>query len=199
MKGRCDLYVDFAQIKAATTMADVVKMLGLKLKQNGNQWRGKCPICKLASDRSLAITEHKGFYCFQDGKGGDCIALVAHISGISAKEAALAIAKWKGLTPADRARSQAHEPESEAGGMETKKLQPLAYLEHDHDAVTAIGFDPEIAKELGIGYAPKGLMRGTVAVPVRDEHGDIRGYIGITDAKLPPDFMQNVLPFKKRA
>src|ERR1019366_207860 len=70
-----------------------------------------------------------------------------------------------------------------AGGF-----QALDYLQNDHPAVEAVGFDQETAKALGIGYAPKGLMRGLVAVPVRLEDGTLAGYIGITEAKLPPKF-----------
>src|SRR4029077_5126385 len=132
------MFIDFAALKAATTMADIVKMLGLRLKQSGNQWRGVCPTCKNAGERSLVITEGKGFFCFSGKSGGDQIALVAHITDTSAKEAASVIAKWKGLLPRpnDEAKlpSVVHEPES-ARGMETQKFQPLAYLECEHDAV----------------------------------------------------------------
>ena len=78
-------------------------------------------------------------------------------------------------------------------------MQPLSYLQADHEAVVAVGFDVEVAKALGIGYSPKGLMRGTVAVPVRDEHGQLMGYIGITEATLPPSFTSNVVKFPKTA
>jgi len=43
--------------------------------------------------------------------------------------------------------------------------------------VEAAGFNPDECKVLGIGYAAKGLMRGTVAVPIRDESGTLLGYI----------------------
>jgi len=191
------VFVDFAAVKAATTMADVIKMLGLKLKQSGNQWRGICPTCKGAGERSLVITEGKGFFCFTAHSGGDQIALVAHITAKSAKDAAQEIAAWKGMIPGKTPATEA--PESEAGGSETKKLAPLAYLEPEHDAVLAVGFDPEFAKAHGIGYAPKGMMRGTIAVPFRDEDGNLLGYLGIEEARLPADFMTNVVPLRKRA
>jgi hypothetical protein len=67
--------------------------------------------------------------------------------------------------------------------------------------VDAVGFDPETAKALGIGYASKGLMRGTVAVPIRLEDGTLTGYLGITEAKLPPKWhlSPNVLPLQKKS
>lgn len=57
-----------------------------------------------------------------------------------------------------------------------------------HDAVLAVGFDPEDAQTLGIGYAPKGMMRGLVAVPIRLPAGELVGYIGIEEARLPKSF-----------
>jgi GAF domain-containing protein len=54
--------------------------------------------------------------------------------------------------------------------------------------VQGLGLNTATASQLGIGYAPKGLMRGTVAVPIRLPDGKLVGYIGVTDAKLPPQW-----------
>jgi hypothetical protein len=44
-----------------------------------------------------------------------------------------------------------------------------------------------VAQALGIGYAPRGVLRGTVAVPLRKADGAIAGYVGLTEiTKLPP-------------
>jgi hypothetical protein len=58
---------------------------------------------------------------------------------------------------------------------------PLDYLEHDHITVEALG----LAEALGIGYAPKGMMKGYVAIPIRLPTGELTGYIGVTEEKLP--------------
>jgi hypothetical protein len=50
------------------------------------------------------------------------------------------------------------------------------------DFLVAIGFDAEAATALGIGYAPRGMMSGLVAVPIRLEDGSLAEYIGITEA-----------------
>ena len=55
-------------------------------------------------------------------------------------------------------------------------------------AVEAVGIDAETAKALGIGFAPRGIMAGLVAVLIRLEDGTLAGYIGITEAKLPKSF-----------
>jgi len=71
-------------------------------------------------------------------------------------------------------------------------------LEFDHVTVEALGLDPDTAETLGIGYARRGLMKGFVAVPVRLPSGELTGYIGITEAKLPKTFhLSNVVTFPK--
>ncbi len=184
------MFLDFDAIKRETTFGQVVAMLGLEMKKQGNQWRGACPACRKGGDRALVVTEGKGFFCFGAHKGGDQIALVAHIRNCSVKDAAKEIKRHSGTSSETVPRDE----------EEGKNLSPLGYLEFDHDAVIALGFNPEVAKRLGIGYAGKGLMRGTVAVPVRDEHGAIQGYIGLEGSvRLPPDFMSNVVPLRQKA
>lgn len=185
------MFYDFETIKANVPLSKAAQLLGVQLQKSGAQMRGACPACNSGGPRALVITEGKGFFCFASHKGGDVIALAAHIRGCSIKDAAAFLA---GNT-AQHATVPDTVPEEKEG---TKTLQPLTYLESEHAAVVAIGFDPEKAKALGIGYAPKGLMRGTVAIPIRDAHGDLLGYIGIEDCRLPPDFMTNVVSLDKR-
>jgi hypothetical protein len=74
------------------------------------------------------------------------------------------------------------------------------YLEADHITVEALGLCQETAEALGIGYAPngmKGMMKGYVAIPIK--LGELTGYIGITEAKLPKEFhLSNVVTFPKK-
>lgn len=190
-------FLDFEAIKAQNKIEDVASQLKLVMKPSNNQLRGACPACRAEDLRTLAITPGvQKFYCFSAQKGGDVIGLVAHILDTPMKQAA----EWlcgtstsSVLTSTVRSSTQ---PESENG--EGKTLAPLSYLQPDHEAVSAVGFDTEVAKALGIGYSPKGLMRGTVAIPVRDEHGVLKGYLGITEARLPPSFQSNVVPFGKK-
>ena len=193
-------FVDFAAVKEAVSFNDAISYLDLPLKKAGNQFRGPCPACGTGGDRALVLTEGRGWYCFADKKGGDVISLAAHIQGVGPKDAAQFLAERAGIVPVpstSTVQGKVQVPESEKGS--DKALAPLSYLEPEHDAVIAIGFDPEVAKSLGIGYAGKGIMRGTVAVPIRDEHGVLKGYIGIEEARLPADFQTNVVPFKKTA
>lgn len=189
-------FVDFHQLKERISFGSAINLLGLQMKKSGNQWRGACPACKTGGDRTLVVTDGKAWFCFAAKKGGDQIALAAHVRNCSTKDAAQILSE--GLAAPATVPSTV--PQKEISGDEARKaLTPLAYLEAAHEAVLALGFDPEVAARLGIGYAGKGLMRGTVAVPIRDEHGNIAGYIGLEEPpRLPPDFSTNVVPFGKK-
>lgn len=105
------------------------------------------------------------------------LALVQLVNDCDVKEAAQFLA---GKEPLEKAK----EPTSERGAE--RGFRPLTYLEPDHAAVEALGLEAKDATSLGIGYAPRGILRGTVAVPIRTADGILAGYIGITEAKLPP-------------
>jgi hypothetical protein len=170
-------YLDFQQIKQDHSIEAVAERLGLDIKKSGHQLRAPCPACESGGERALAITPAKGaFYCFGGSCGGDVLQLVAHVQGCSVKDAATWIVDAK---PEEKRRK----PEPSSG--EGDGFKPLDYLEAAHDAVVALGFDPEDAERIGVGYAKRGVMRGTVAVPVRLEDGTLIGYIGVTEAKLP--------------
>lgn len=190
-------FVDFDDLKAKTSFEKVIALLGLALKRSGNQWRGACPRCKTGGDRALVVTEGKGYFCFTDKQGGDQLALVAHIRDCSVKDAAAFIVGERVASTVQTASSAV--PQSETGEEGGKTFAPLSYLEPEHDAVVAIGFDMTFATKYGIGYAPKGILRGTVAIPFRDEKGNLLGYIGATDLKLPPSFTPNVVELKRPA
>ena len=171
--------IDFAQLKKDVPIENAVAFLGLNLKPEGQQLRGACPTCKKGGDRTLVVTPSKGvFYCFTDKKGGDMLALVAHIQNVPIKEA--------GQFIADKVKAPHTVPEKKKG-EEAVSLQPLEYLDMGHEAVVAVGFPEEVCKAVGIGYATKGLMRGYVAIPIRLPNGTLIGYAGIMEtAKLPP-------------
>jgi len=170
-------FVDFAEVKANNPIEDVVERLGLELKKSGNQLRGKCPSGE-GGERAFVVTPSKGvWYSFAEEKGGDVLALVQLVNGCSAKEAAQFLT---GDTVPLEKRGKRESTEGDGRGF-----RPLDYLVADHAAVEAIGLE-EVADALGIGYAPRGMMRGKVAIPIRTEDGTLAGYIGITEATLPP-------------
>lgn len=179
-------YVDFKELKSSVTIEQVVKMLGLNLRKQGNQLRGRCPIHKGTSEREFVITPGKGlFFCFGPCGGGDMITLAAKVRGLSNREAARFIAEHFGGVGAPRNRTVSGngspQPGSTTAGQDQKAdriLQPLAYLEPVHELVQGLGVSPEAASDFGAGYAPKGIMRGRLAIPIRDRNGRLLAYCG---------------------
>lgn len=168
------MYIDFQALKEQISIEMVAEMLEIDLSESSGQWRGPCPVCKDGGKRALAITPGKGFYCFTATKGGDCIALAAHILNIPAKEAALHIAKHFEI-----------DSKKDSSDDDFISLTPLTYLHYDHEAVQALGLDEVIAEALGIGYAKKGIMRGRVVIPIRQEDGTLVGYCGYSENADP--------------
>jgi hypothetical protein len=50
-------------------------------------------------------------------------------------------------------------------------LKPLEYLEHEHAAVDAVGFDAETAKSHRYRLCQQGAYAGTVAITIRRDTG----------------------------
>jgi DNA primase len=186
--------IDFASVKERVSIVDACEKLGIEgLSVHNHQLRGQCPLCDKGNPRSFVVTPAKNlWYSFCCAIGGDQISLVSKLRDMSLRDAAA----W---LIGDTAPKQVPVPQEQR--ERSQPLQPLSYLEPGHEAVIAVGFNPKLAEELGIGYAPKGIMRGTVAVPIRDEHGTLKGYIGVTEATLPKDFQlpDNVIPIARKA
>lgn len=164
-------FIDKDEVKKAVPLLKAVEMLGIQVQKSGAQYRGKCPLCDSEDERSLVCTPERDlWYSFCCETGGDQIALWQKVKGHDFKDACAEMLGEKMLA-----------------GDETviETMSPLDHLIHDHEAVQVLGFEPDVAEKLGIGYAKKGIMRGVVAVPLRLPDGTLVGYVGITDARLP--------------
>jgi hypothetical protein len=81
--------VDFAKLKEQVPIQQAAELLGLDLVPDGQAFRCPCPQCQRGGDRAIVITPaKKAYYCFAEKKGGDCIALVAHVKGMGQRQAA---------------------------------------------------------------------------------------------------------------
>lgn len=183
-------FIDFNALKESVTIEQVVSLLGLKMKPSQKQLRSECPACATGGDRALVVTPERGVYfCFSDSKGGDCIALAAHIRKESPKDAAAFIAQSLSTVPQEKVKK----PES------NEKLQTLSGLDCRHEAIEAIGLCPDVAERFSIGYRTKGAGQGSVMIPIRDEKGVVHGWLGVTEFTfIPKDFQPtNVIPLKR--
>ena len=192
-------YVDFAALKERVPITDAVDRLGLKLRQRHDQLRGPCPGCQQGGERALVITPlRQAFYCFGSRTGGDVIALVEHIRGTDMKDAAAFLDTQTNGQLHHPNGSGHSSPEERVKGdtnQGARVLKPLTYLEPEHELVQAHGLDAETCNLFGAGYAPKGILRGRLAIPIHDwRTGTLVAYCGHAvrgeDPKLifPKDF-----------
>jgi DNA primase len=174
---RSPKFIDFQHLKQTIKIDSVFALLGLQLKQAGEQWRGACPACKSGGDRTLVVTPNKAaFYCFAAKQGGDVIALVAHIKAIDMKEAAAFLAADSDpptKAPTSKSTLPVTVPEKEKAGF-----NPLTYLQPEHPAVQGLGVSAETASHFGAGFAPRGILRGRLAIPIHDRDGTLTAYCG---------------------
>jgi len=195
--------IDFQAIKARVRIDQAATMLGLRMAVKGDQARGRCPSCKARGDRALSINATKAsFYCFFEGKGGDVIALVAHVRGTSQRDAAAMLQDhFVGVgKKAERATSPAKAEPEGRGGIEHVQDR-LAY---NHELVQDLGVSPAAAEKLGVGYCSTGQKRNRVLIPIRDQTGELLDYAGWNPELEPPllfspNFDEKIIPFRKRA
>lgn len=178
-------FIDFPALKEQITIHQAMQMLGLKMKNENGAFRGACPTCKSGGDRALVITPAKGaYYCFAQKRGGDQVALVAHVKGVSQKEAATAMIEHFGMVTGKNSTDSTI-PRNNSPQPQGRELKPLDYLTYT-EAVAALGVSEATCSAWGAGFAPKGIMRGRLAIPLHDRTGTLVAYCGRTVKEESP-------------
>lgn len=199
-----------------------------QLKQAGTQLRGACPLHQGSNDRQFVVWPEKNSWrCFGAcNRSGDIIQLVSQLLGISNHQAAHDLARRFDLVEASKApvnkqkviKAPAperpapanrdpcetrqggldHDQKTEEGNQAPLKLKPLTYLNFEHESLLAAGLSPETAKRFGVGYAPKGIMAGRIAIPIHSLDGELLAYAGAATKphqqpwKYPKGFQPNL-------
>jgi len=172
-------FIDFQELKGRVDLQAACSFLDLDLKPSGKQMRGPCPACQSSGDRSLVATPDKGAaYCFSAKKGGDVIWLAAHVRGVSQKEAAHLLDTEFGGAGSSSSQKGSDEPTGSANSAKERELRPLSYLQADHDKVVGLGVLSDTAEVFECGHAPKGILRGKLAIPIHDRIGKLIAYCG---------------------
>ena len=190
-------YLDFKEIKASCPIEEVVKWLEIELKPAAGQLRGPCPFCGGGGERGFVVTPSKGLwksFCSKDCGGGDVLSLVARQFGCSTRDAALKLSEQflgnrNGNSEQVTNRSNSSVPTTSEAlpPQPADALKPLDYLTTDHPAIEALGLTVAACNALGIGFSPKGTMRGRVVFPLRLPGGALCGYAGLaTKADMAP-------------
>jgi DNA primase len=183
-------YIDFAKLKAEIDMGAVLSMLGVaNLKKQGEQLRGCCPIHGGTGDREFVVTPAKqAYYCFGCKSGGDIIKLVAGVNKCSQQQAAFQLARHFsiGNSPASGNSSAERNSTLPVNGtvpgnnspQPQPALQALDYLQTAFEGRESLEVTPETLMAFGAGFAPKGTVRGRLAIPLHDAAGTLVAYCG---------------------
>ena len=158
------------------------------------QWKGTCPFCK--TPECFVVSNQGGkdktgaFNCFKCPAGGDQIELVSLVRGHGRKDAKGAFAaakelheKFIGSAETAKAANSSGDASPQPMAEKRKGFDAEAYaktLDPGHEALAAFGIDPETFRSWRSGYAPAGVNRGRLALPVTARDGTIIGYVGRT-------------------
>jgi DNA primase len=177
-------FIDFGALKERVSMEQAMQLLGLQLRPHGHQLRGPCPVCRTGGDRALVVTPGKQlFYCFAGKIGGDQIALVAHLRACKTQEAAAFLDGNSTVPSTVQNGTVSKKGATIPPAPKERGFGPLTYLEPHHEALQALGVSRETAEAFESGYAPKGVLRGRYAVPVKSRTGELLAYAGIAVTK----------------
>lgn len=186
-------WVNFAEIRARVSLEQVIfDYYGLTgFKRKGQRLTGPCPVHGGDSPRAFhAELSRNVWHCFTGCQGGgNQLDFVAKREGISIREAALRLqAHFLGSEtsaapvrkPAEDAEKPAQAPrESETDERPNPPLNVNLKLRGDHPHLVQ---DRRLAEEtiahFGVGYCSKGILRGMIAIPIKDENGTLVAYAG---------------------
>jgi len=157
-------------IQELIARADVVEIVGryVQLKKGGANFMGLCPFHGEKSP-SFSVSPTKQFYhCFGCGKSGNAIGFLIEHVGMTFIEAVKDLAQQYGLqvpeddvSPQDRQRA-ADQRQKQATLTDVLEKAGEAYRQQLKLAPNAIdyfkgrGVSGQVAKDFGLGYAPKG-------------------------------------------
>lgn len=105
-------------------------------------------------------------------------------SGNSAKIARKTPEKQKVATALSVTRKTAQKAKpdaSEDAKSEPRQNKPFGReldLEHEHPFLIERGITPELAEAYGIGFCNAGIMKGRIAIPIRNLNGEVMAYGG---------------------
>lgn len=198
-------WVDFKDVRSRVSLEDVlVRYYRVKrLKRNGTKLTGPCPVHGGDNPRAFhADLDKQVWHCFTGcGRGGNQLDLVALKDDLTIRDAALRLQEHflgpetatKGKQPAGRTHDAGEEDDeatdsrAEGGDTETEVAAPepnpvlslrLA-LQGDHPHLTEDrGLSRATTELFGVGYANRGIMRGTIAIPIHNSGGELVAYAG---------------------
>ena len=196
-------WVDFKEIRERVTIVDALSFLGIdNLRRQGNKLIGPCPVHGGSNNRAFHVDTKKNvWFCFTEcHRGGNQLDLVSAVRDVSIREAALALKHHFAVDRSpDRSGSNADETSAAStiptrdAGLASVEGRTYVIEEHRSNPVLTIslpvasdhphildhrGLRQATAEHFGIGYCSRGILRGTIAIPIHNPNGELVAYAG---------------------
>ena len=161
-------FIDYAAVKAATTIKMVLEHYGLweKLRPHGeSSWRGCCPIHHGTDDSQFAVTPDKNLWrCFSKTgcvSGGNHLDLVTKLEDCTAHEAAWKMNEWFNLGQEKVTKPRDQQSKNERKAAPYKQRSDSSSLVSEATAPIPQKTQPEPTVETGtnkvLGFALENL------------------------------------------
>lgn len=184
-------WVSFEEIKSRVSIEDVLDHYGVKLRRRRDELTGRCPFPQHEDQRASfsSNTAKNVFQCFGCKKSGNVLDFVAFMESVDVREAALMIAGW----------FQVRSERPSGGPKKLEQAQSITVPPVDQNKPLTFelqGLDPthpylaervseDAITYFGLGYCSRGVMKGRIAIPVHDEHGQLVAYAGRWPGETP--------------
>jgi DNA primase len=187
-------WVDFGAVKAAVSLAEVLRSYGVDWLRNRrqDQLEGRCPIHRGKRVDAFHVSLSKNaFQCFACQARGNVLDFVAAMEHCSVREAAGLLAR-RFPRPAGAGDSGSAQKSNWLGKNEGGN-KPLSFtlrgIGSSHPYLRTRGIRPETAARFGVGfYGGPGLMSGRIVIPIQDAHGQLVAYAGRSVEGTPPKY-----------
>lgn len=170
--------IDFKALRARIPIEQGLAYLQInKLKREGKELRGDCPICG-SDERAFSVTPSKGtFTCYGKCKNhGDIIQLTACVVKVGVREAAKILHDHFDKHTHNSDSPPAPAPAKAANGIDLEKY--ASALDPAHAKLEPLGISPEVFKAWRAGVPHgSGVLAGMLALPVTRD-GKIVAYVG---------------------
>ena len=183
---------DIAFVRERARIDEVVSDYVTLKHAGGGSQKGLCPFHDEKSPSFNVNPSKNFFHCFGCGEGGDVIAFLMKIDGLSFAEAVERLADKYGVQlryQEGSDRPQKREPNLRPRMLEAHKVAQAYYVEQlatpdaqkAREFLTSRGFDKDAAETFGVGFAPRGgddLFKHLRQKGFRDEEIVTGGLVG---------------------
>ena len=212
-------WIDFKHVKAHASFGRVLEHYELDAIGSGAQRAILCPFHDETNPSCKINLETNAFHCFGCEAHGNILEFVMKMEGSTLREAARLVAEWCDVSPAPPKNGTRETKKKRKDGGKTNKQPkppkkrpvphaaseqpgavnpPLTFelkLEPEHPFFSEHDISSEMVAEFGLGYCSRGMHKGRIAIPIRDEHGVLVAYAGRwAEAEVPEGVPKYLLP-----